>query len=339
MADNATQNLMADLVLEGGGVKGIGLAGAVQRLVDAGYRFNRVAGTSAGAITAGLVAAMTHAGAPLDGIVELAKSVNYAAFLDPGPVGRVLGPLKPVALAPNLLFHDGLYPTKRLHAWISDELAKYGVRTFKDLKMPPDPGSDVPGEHRYRLVVVASDLSRQRAIKLPWDYPDYHLDPDEVPVADAIVMSAAMPFFFEPGHLRDGDGGAPSTIVDGGIFTNYPIEIFDRTDGKPPRWPTLGVRLHSRAELRPRNEIGGPLSLAKAMVESLIGAWDVMYADDACVQARTMFVEAAEVSATDFDITPQQQATLLANGAAAADDFLAHWDFAEYLKRCRGGAQ
>lgn len=338
MTDNGTQELIADLVLEGGGVKGIALAGVVRRLVDAGYRFNRVAGTSAGAITASLVAAMTHAGKPLDGIVDVAKAVDYAAFLDPGPVGRALGPLKPLALGPNLMFHDGLYPTKRLHTWISTELAKYGVRTFGDLRMDADPESDLPEEHRYRLVVIASDVSRQRVIKLPWDYPDYHLDPDNVPVADAVVMSASIPYFFEPGRLRDG-GGQVSTIVDGGLFTNYPISIFDRTDGKPPRWPTFGARLHSRAELRPFNAVKGPLSLGKALVESLIGAWDLMYADDPLAQMRSMFVEASEVAATDFDVTPEQQATLLANGAAAADEFLAHWDFAEYLKRCRGGAQ
>jgi NTE family protein len=47
----------ADLVLDGGGVKGIGLLGAVLVLVEAGYSFPRVAGTSAGAIVASLVAA------------------------------------------------------------------------------------------------------------------------------------------------------------------------------------------------------------------------------------------------------------------------------------------
>jgi NTE family protein len=36
----------ADLVLEGGGVKGIALAGAVLRLSEAGYVFPRIAGTS-----------------------------------------------------------------------------------------------------------------------------------------------------------------------------------------------------------------------------------------------------------------------------------------------------
>ena len=37
-----------DLVCEGGGVRGIGLVGAVDALGAAGYGFPRVAGTSAG---------------------------------------------------------------------------------------------------------------------------------------------------------------------------------------------------------------------------------------------------------------------------------------------------
>src|SRR3954453_10284956 len=46
----------ADLVLEGGGVKGAGLAGAVGVLGQR-YTFGRVAGTSAGAIVASFIAA------------------------------------------------------------------------------------------------------------------------------------------------------------------------------------------------------------------------------------------------------------------------------------------
>ena len=41
--------LEADLVFEGGGVKGIGLAGAFRTLTDHGYQPQCVAGTSAGA--------------------------------------------------------------------------------------------------------------------------------------------------------------------------------------------------------------------------------------------------------------------------------------------------
>ena len=51
---NANQ---ADLVLEAGSVKGLGLVGAVARLQRAGYRCDRIAGTSAGSILAAFGAA------------------------------------------------------------------------------------------------------------------------------------------------------------------------------------------------------------------------------------------------------------------------------------------
>ena len=53
--------MFADLVLEGGGVKGIALVGAISVLEERGYEFRRVAGTSAGAIVGSLVAANARA--------------------------------------------------------------------------------------------------------------------------------------------------------------------------------------------------------------------------------------------------------------------------------------
>ena len=47
---SAPPPFLTDLGPEGGGVKGVGHVGAVMRLVEAGYPFPRVAGTSAGAI-------------------------------------------------------------------------------------------------------------------------------------------------------------------------------------------------------------------------------------------------------------------------------------------------
>ncbi|HTU96649.1 MAG TPA: patatin-like phospholipase family protein, partial [Solirubrobacteraceae bacterium] len=64
-SDGGPQELVADLALEGGGVKGIGIVGAVSALAEAGYRFQRVAGTSAGAIAAALIAAISQRGAPM----------------------------------------------------------------------------------------------------------------------------------------------------------------------------------------------------------------------------------------------------------------------------------
>ncbi|WP_322748603.1 MULTISPECIES: patatin-like phospholipase family protein, partial [unclassified Frankia] len=76
------QERKADLVLDAGGVKGIGLVGAVLTLVDAGYSFPRIAGTSAGAVVASLVAAYQKAGRDLHELVEVMNTLDYSRFAD-----------------------------------------------------------------------------------------------------------------------------------------------------------------------------------------------------------------------------------------------------------------
>ncbi|MGH3784768.1 MAG: patatin-like phospholipase family protein [Pseudonocardiaceae bacterium] len=74
--------LGADLVLEGGGVKGIGLAGAVITLSQAGYVFPRVGGTSAGAIVAALIGAYQTADVPLPRLETDMRELDYTQFMD-----------------------------------------------------------------------------------------------------------------------------------------------------------------------------------------------------------------------------------------------------------------
>src|SRR5215212_11673275 len=89
----AGERLRADLVLEGGGVKGIGLAGAVSTMARAGYSFPRVAGTSAGAVVAAFLVALQRAGEPLERLEDVARTLDYKRLRDRGTVGRVAGPL------------------------------------------------------------------------------------------------------------------------------------------------------------------------------------------------------------------------------------------------------
>jgi NTE family protein len=326
----------ADLVLEGGGVKGIGHAGAISVLAGAGYSFPRVAGTSAGAIVGSLVAAMQAYGEPLDRLVDVVRSIDYAQFRDPGLLGRIAGP---VGDGINFLLDDGLYQGDYLREWVRGALGELGVSTFGDLALPADPEGDLPEGHRYRLLVTASDLSRRRLALFPWDYRDYGLDPDEQPVADAVRASASIPYFFEPVRLRTG-GGEKVTLVDGGLLSNYPIGVFDRTDGLPPRWPTFGIRLSARPSVRPvTHEVGGPFSLTGAVVETLLTAQDAVHVDDACDAGRTVFVDTTGVSATDFDLGDAEQSRLFQSGEQAARKFLDRWSFPAYVEACRGGPQ
>ena len=84
------KRLRADLALEGGGVKGIGLAGAVLALDEAGYSFARAAGTSAGAIAAALIAALSQAGQPLTLLHKHLASLQYSAFMPEGKLHHFL---------------------------------------------------------------------------------------------------------------------------------------------------------------------------------------------------------------------------------------------------------
>ena len=75
-----------DLVCEGGGVKGIGLAGAYSLLEERGYVANDVAGTSAGAITAALIAAGCKA-------AELKTIVTSRAFVEKARLDNLIAAL------------------------------------------------------------------------------------------------------------------------------------------------------------------------------------------------------------------------------------------------------
>jgi NTE family protein len=329
----------ADLVLEGAGVKGIGLVGAVSTFAEAGYRFPHVAGTSAGAVVGAYVVALQRAGEPLSRLEEIARSLNYAKMRDRGVLGRAAGPLARVVDGLSLAFDGGVFEGDYLRAWVAGSLADLGVRTFGDLRVA-DEDSSLPPEQRYSLVVMASDVSRKRLVRWPWDYGRYGLDPDEQSVADAVRASASIPFFFEPVTVRSRDESGRtvvSTMVDGSVLSNFPVALFDRTDERRPRWPTFGVRLSMRREGRVlTHEVRGTVSLALSLVETMLEACDAQHIDDPGVQARSVFVDTSGVSPVDFGISEEQQELLLSAGREATVGFLEDWDFADYLRTCRG---
>ena len=324
--------LRADLVCEGGGVKGIALAGAVDVLAAAGYAFPRVAGSSAGAVVACLVAALQHAGEPVARLEELVRGVDYRRFRDESRLGSL--PLVGRALA--LLAQDGLYEGQYLEDFLTGALGELGVRTFGDLRIPAseDPLSGLPAGKDFRLVVIASDLSRRRLVRLPWDLPTYGVDPDDYPVARAVRASAAIPFFFQP--VRQRTPGGTASWVDGGLLSNFPVGLFDRGDSLDPRWPTFGVRLTAPPGSPPTTRpVRGPLALGFAALEALLLAQDTAYVEEPCTVSRTVFVPTDGVSPVDFDLPPATQDALWRSGRGAATRFLARWDFDRYVTRCR----
>jgi NTE family protein len=216
---------------------------------------------------------------------------------------------------------------------VERELANAGVRTWGDLRIDWDPAT--PIEQRYRLVVIVSDVSRGRMLRLPWDYERLlGMAPDGMPVADAIRASASIPFFFRPWRLpvdpRLADGRRELVLTDGGMLSNYPIGLFD----DEPDHPTIGVKLSARMSVGdgPWQESDTPLSLARALIATMTNAHDQIYVDQPSVASRTVFVETRGVRATDFDMEPATKRRLYDNGTRAAEEFLASWDYATWRR-------
>ena len=67
------------------------------------------------------------------------------------------------------------------------------------------------------------------------------VEPDDLPVAEAVRMSMSIPFFFSPVRWKHPDGKQQLTLVDGGMLSNFPVWLFDTPD--LPDWPTFGLRL------------------------------------------------------------------------------------------------
>ena len=328
----------ADLVLEGGGVKGIAHIGAVTVLEQHGYAFPRVAGTSAGAVAAAFVAACMAAGKKVSEIEPLmwpgktADSIDYRKV----PGGKLPAPFfEQVRQAFSMLFHDGFFDGDYLREWLFKTLKdSCGVQTFGDLKLQ-DANADLAANQRYSLVVMVSDISRGSLVRLPWDYGLYGLDPDKQYVADAVRASTSIPYFFEPAKLSWGGSPNVSYLVDGGALSDFPIEIFDRTDSQQPRWPTFGIKLSSKSDPSGlTNQIDDPVDYSKALLETIINGNDQVHMADPCVIDRTIFIDTSSVGATEFNLTDAQQADLFAAGQKAADQFIAAFDWAGYKTEC-----
>ena len=85
-----------------------------------------------------------------------------------------------------------------------------------------DRGDRLPlAERRFRLVVIATDVTRGELAYFPWDYEGtYGLEPRGQLVVDAVRASMSIPFFFEPVILKGSDG-ISSTLVDGGCWRTF----------------------------------------------------------------------------------------------------------------------
>jgi NTE family protein len=212
---------LIDGVFEGGGVKGLAHIGALEELESRGYWFKRVAGASAGAWIAALIACGYRASPKGDCSLRVIMTLDHKVFHD--------GWLQ---LPRNLITHGGLFAGRRLTDTL-DSLLKKGLGrnaegpspTFADLK-------DI------EIHIVARCLTRQEIVIF-----NRETTPD-LSIAEAVRMSGSLPFFYVPhqwvpsGFYRDTlKMNETQLVIDGGVISTFPMFIFKEQHPYVPSKP------------------------------------------------------------------------------------------------------
>ena len=286
-----------NLALEGGGVKGVAYPGAVQVLQAQGIlpEIRNVAGTSAGSIAAALIAL----GYTPEQMQVLMLDLDFKQFED----GSTLG--GPERLFRKFGWFKGDYFLEWMQCQVKEKTGNPNA-TFADLHKDPA---------KYRdLFVVSSDLSRRRSQVF-----SFETSPD-LPVAQAVRASMSIPLFFEAFYIDDdlfGETGQQQDLfVDGGVFDNYPIELFDK-DGVNPQ--TLGLFLRNlEAPANPDYRIDSFPEYTRNLFESILNVQVNAFNNSPDDRRRTIIIDNLGVKTTDFSLSNEMKCKLIQQGVIAA---------------------
>ncbi len=203
--ERITETLLVNGVFQGGGAKSIAYGGALRALRSRNLWFGSVAGASAGAITATLIASGMS-------VEELETATPKVLAATSAPIVARLGKAS-MGWATSLFEGAGL--RRWLDATLAERIGSNGEHpvTFKQLHAATG----------IELYVLALDL----ATELPVIF-NRRTTPD-VEVAGAVVSSSAIPGGFPAGRavFSDSRGGARvHQLIDGAGWANYPGFIF-----------------------------------------------------------------------------------------------------------------
>ena len=358
-----------DMVFEGGGAKGMVFVGACEELFKREHTFDRLLGTSAGAITATLLAVGYTPQEMLDVLTENenGKSV-FAGFMgSPRPftddeiqngairkvlekiefkflfdslekklddkIASILGKSDYFRHIFSLIERGGWFSADRFVTWMKDKLDSGSwnnkPRSFSNMTF-----AQLFATNGIELSVVASDTTDQKVLVLN------HMTTPDCPVVWAVRMSMSIPLLWDEVIWRSEWGEylnreiAGHAIVDGGLISNFPIELFisDAQEiiklmGPKKDNPVLGMLIDEHLPVQATVSKGifidinvKPNELAtvqrlQRLADTATGAHDKMVIEE--YQHLVARLPAAGYGTTEFDMSDDRRDALVEAGRNA----------------------
>lgn len=357
-----------DMVFEGGGAKGMVFVGAMQVFESRGHTHGRLLGTSAGAITASLLAAGYTSPEMLDALAERkdGRSV-FADFMStPQPLDksaiqasatRALLRQINLALVPDRLEdilddqlvewlaaqpslrhvfsfveQGGWYSADNFLGWLRKRLDT-GTFAGKPRQFSGLTLAQFYAETNVDLSLVASDTTAGEMLILN------HRTAPDLSLVWAVRMSMSIPLLWQEvvwkaewGRYgtRGAAGMAGHTIVDGGLLSNFPLELFVSDDAEVTRVmgpkgndPVLGLMIDETLPVRgaetaakqaPKFSLGELRTVQRLsnLMNTSLSARDKMVID--AFENLVVRLPAKGYGTTEFDMTDERRALLVKAG-------------------------
>lgn len=284
--------MIKNIVLEGGGVKGIAFCGAIRALEEKKLMSNvkNYIGSSAGAIIA-LALAINLSSKEIE---EIMKTMDFNKFLDTrwGVFNKMYHFVSKYGIYKGDYFKDFLGKLLKEHTGNKDI-------TFQELYL----------KFGNNLVITGTNLDLGVVEYFNRiNYPD-------MPVRLAVRISMSIPFFFEAVKY-EGD-----LFVDGGVLNNYPFNYFEDSEN------TLGFKLVGADEKRDNiikhydRDVHNIKDYSVNLINALLNQIERLYINDEYWN-RTVTINTLGVNTTDFDLTNGKKDKLILEGYKSTIEFL-----------------
>ena len=292
-----------NFVFQGGGMRGIAFGGAILFLEKYNLlsQIKRFAGSSAGAIVAGLLAV----GCTGQKTTDILHNTRFHTFMD----GRE-SPLYAFSDAWRFLHEYGFFKGEVFEQW-------YG-KVLEDITGDPNI-TFLQVYERYGKELVITGTCLNTCETHYYHYKEY----PHMPVKTAVRISMGIPCIFTAFK----EPGTDNLMVDGGILNNYPIWVFDgKTIGDPGvtdeeilKSKTLGFKLMTDQEKQDyklyhiEERIDGAMGFIKALINSMLiqierghiraGYWP-----------RTVCINTHNADSFNFDLPDETKQKLIQSG-------------------------
>ncbi len=274
----------------------------------------------------------------------------------------------------TLYKNHGINPGQRFHQWLKQTIAAQGIHSSAQLSTQLDHlhvhlREDIPTDELHptetttpitaSFKIVASDITTGSKVEFPHHAPLYWPQPEGVNPADFVRASMSSPLFFYPYTVNtcppigdpsnpnspwkillsyDGKPPSSATFVDGGVVSNFPINLF-HAPYRIPRAPTFGVKLSPHRRLYPSSSlydiIHGIFNTARHALDDDY----ITHHPDYHYLVKCIKINPADYNWLDLDMPSNKKVELFRLGVEAAASFLKTFDWAHYKQIRKGMAE